>query len=192
MGKRQPNAERKVRKEANKHDLWPTPYHGIVPLLPHLSDGTRFLEPCAGDGRLIGFLQEHGHVCHGAWDIEPQDECIRQLDATNLMSSLPYWEFAIITNPPWTREVLHPLINHLKGQHPTWLLFDADWAHTLQAQSFMRFCKKIVSAGRIRWLEGTNLDQGHSPMDNCAWYLFTRLPGRGPMFYNSRGELKGA
>lgn len=191
MGKRTPHADRAERKAANKHDLWPTPYHAILPLLPHLPAGTRFLEPCAGDGRLIGYLQEHGHVCEGAWDIAPQDQCIRQLDVTYLVTGLPYWSYAFITNPPWTRNLLHPLIMRLLTMHPTWLLFDADWKHTKQAEPYLPFCHKVVSAGRIKWLEGTENDKGHSPMDNCAWYLFTNRAGEGPRFYGRKGETDG-
>ena len=183
MGKRQSHEDRKARKAANKHDLWPTPYHAILPLLPHLPTRTHFLEPCAGDGRLIGYLQEHGHVCEGAWDIEPQDNCIRTLDARYLVTGLKYGLYAFITNPPWSRDLLHPLIAHLLTQHPSWLLFDADWAHTKQAEPLLPFCKKIVSAGRIKWLEGTEFDKGHGAMDNCAWYLFVNRRGDGPVFY---------
>jgi hypothetical protein len=182
MGKRQPNAARKERKAANKHDLWPTPYHAILPLLPHLEPRTRFLEPCAGDGRLIGYLQEHDHVCEGAWDIEPQDPCISKLDVRYLVTGIPRARVKIITNPPWTRGLLHPLIQHFAGQHDTWLLFDADWAHTIQARPYLAFCERIVSAGRIRWMEGDPNDKGMSAMDNCAWYLFTATRGGGPVF----------
>lgn len=180
MGKRTPNKDRAERKAANKHDLWPTPYSGVLPLLPHLPERTHFLEPCAGDGRLIGYLQEHGHVCHGAWDIEPQDPCIRKQDARTIWTGEEYAAFKFITNPPWTRNLLHPLIQSLILVHPTWLLFDADWVHTKQAWPLLPFCKLVVSAGRIKWLEGTEADKGHTPMDNCAWYLFTREGGDGP------------
>lgn len=182
MGKRQPNSVRAERKAANKHDLWPTPYHAITPLLPYLGPRTRFLEPCAGDGRMIGYLQEHGHICEGAWDIEPQDGCIRQLDANYLKTGLPYRSVVFITNPPWTRELLHPLIRHFSEQHPTWLLFDADWVHTKQAMPLLPRCQMIVSAGRIKWLEGDPRDKGQSPKDNCAWHLFTNQLGDGPIF----------
>lgn len=165
-----------------KNDLYPTPYHGIVPLLPYLEPHTHFLEPCAGDGRLIGYLQEHGHICEGAWDITPQDPCIRELDANYLVTGLPRDSVMFITNPPWTRQLLHPLIVHLTGQHNTWLLFDADWPHTIQAKPYLPYCSLIVSAGRIRWMEGDPADKGHSPLDNCAWYLFTATRGPGPIF----------
>lgn len=188
MGKRTPTDERAARKAKNKHDLWPTPYHGVLPLLPHLEPRTRFLEPCAGDGRLIGYLQEHGHICEGAWDIEPQDPCIRQYDSRHLFTAAPREKFKIITNPPWTREILHALIETFAPQHDTWLLFDADWAHTNQALPYLPFCARVVSAGRIRWLEGTEADKGHSPKDNCAWYLFTGQRGPGPLFYGAGGK----
>ena len=35
---------------------------------------------------------------------------------------------AIITNPPWRRSLLHPLIRHFQKIAPTWLLLDQDWA----------------------------------------------------------------
>src|SRR3984893_1647357 len=57
-----------------------------------------------------------------------------------------------ITNPPWTRQLLHPIIVNLKRQKPTWLLFDADWAHTIQAAPYLSFCRKIVSVGRVKWI----------------------------------------
>jgi hypothetical protein len=169
--------------ERKPRDLYPTPYKAVQPLLPHLEPGTRFFEPCAGDGRLIGYLQEHGHVCFGAWDIEPLDPCIKQADALNLISSHGYDERFYITNSPWERELLHRLIVHLSGQHPTWLLFDADWMHTKQAIPYLPFCHRIVSVGRVRWLEGTDEDQGSDGMDNAAWYFFTRAKGPGPLLY---------
>ena len=38
---------------------------------------------------------------------------------------------------------------------PTWLLFDADWAHTKQAAPYLRHCSHIVSVGRVHWMAGT-------------------------------------
>ena len=34
---------------------------------------------------------------------------------------------AIITNPPYTRELMHRLIAHFQRIAPTWLLIDYDW-----------------------------------------------------------------
>ena len=51
---------------------------------------------------------------------------------------------------------------------PTWLLFDADWAHTKQSAPYMTSCVKIVSIGRVKWIEDSKM----TGKDNCAWYLF--------------------
>lgn len=170
--------------ERNKHDLYATPYEAVPPLLPHLSPGTRFYAPCAGDGRLIGFLQEHGHVCEGASDLVPQDPCILPLNALNIHSRRKYGDLLFIENPPWTRQILHPLILHLSRLHPTWLLFDADWAHTQQARPYLEHCRAVVSVGRLKWIP----DSKHQGKDNAAWYLFTAERGPGPRFIGRGGD----
>ena len=73
-----------------------------------------------------------------------------------------------ITNPPWDRKILHPLIKHLSNMAPTWLLFDADWMHTRQSRKYIKHCSMIVSVGRIKWFGNM------TGKDNCAWYLFDK------------------
>jgi hypothetical protein len=146
-------------------DFYPTPYEAVVPLLPHLPQQSRFCEPCAGDGRLIDHLTSAGHVCASAWDIEPRRDDIAQKDALEwVIGNID----CFITNPPWAREILHPLIDHLSIEHPTWLLFDADWMHTRQSAPFMPYLRKIVSVGRVKWIP----DSPFTGKDNCCWYLF--------------------
>jgi hypothetical protein len=59
--------------ERRERDFYPTPYEAVLPLLPHLPERVRFIEPCAGDGRLVRHLERHGHHCIDAFDLEPQD-----------------------------------------------------------------------------------------------------------------------
>lgn len=158
MGKRS-SFERKER------DFYPTPVEAVRPLLPHLKPATRFVEPCAGDGALIDHLTAAGHVCARAWDIEPQRDDIEKKNALQMLVGNVD---CFITNPPWDRRTLHPLIAHLTPQHPTWLLFDADWVHTVQAIPYMPFLRRIVSVGRIKWIPGSTM----TGKDNCAWHLF--------------------
>ena len=154
--------------ERIERDFYPTPQEAVLPLLPHLAPHTRFCEPCAGDGALIDHLTAAGHVCATAWDIEPQRDDIAKHDAlTRLVGNVD----CFITNPPWRRDVLHPMILHFTSQHPTWLLFDADWIHTRQAAPFMPLLSKVVSVGRVKWIPGSKF----TGKDNCAWHLFDRL-----------------
>lgn len=145
-------------------DSYFTPYEAVVPLLPFIS-GT-FCEPCAGDGRLINHLEKHGMKCSAAYDIDPQAPGIIKANTLDLFS-VGRSDF-IVTNPPWRREMMHPMIRHFSRLAPTWLLFDADWAHTVQAAPFLACCAKIVSVGRVQWIA----DSDSTGMDNCCWYNF--------------------
>ena len=149
--------------ERSPRDFYATPESAVLPLLPHVGTA-RFCEPCAGDGALVDHLERHGLTCARARDIQPRRDDIDQKDAlTTLTGNVD----CFITNPPWDRKILHPLITFLSDQHPTWLLFDADWMHTKQSIPFMDRCEKIVSVGRVSWM-----GNGVSGFDNCAWYLF--------------------
>ena len=150
-------------------DFYPTPYEAVVPLLPHLLAGTRFVEPCAGTGDLIVHLERAGHHCSSAFDIEPGSQLngIHYGDATT-RDVRTMCGSCIITNPPWSRDVLHPIIENLSRQLPTWLLFDADWMHTKQSAPFTPYLHKIVSVGRVKWIP----DSPFTGKDNCCWYLF--------------------
>ena len=166
MGKRS-NFERVAR------DYYPTPIKAVEPLIDHLPQGEfDYVEPCAGDGRLVEHLWKltDGYAdCMFASDIEPQRHDIHQHDALDIDFGGLDIEYCI-TNPPWKREFLHAFIDHWIDIAPTWLLFDADWAHTKQSALFMTYCKKIVSVGRVKWIEGTK----NTGKDNCCWYLFDK------------------
>jgi hypothetical protein len=150
--------------ERTPRDFYATPASAVLPLLPHLARGLTFDEPCAGAGDLMGHLYGAGYYCNFASDISPRQIPIVKLDALDIKRC---WSDCFITNPPWDRKVLHPLITHLSDIAPTWLLFDADWMHTKQSIPFMPRCEKIVSVGRVSWM-----GNGVSGFDNCAWYLF--------------------
>jgi hypothetical protein len=158
-----------------------TPYSAVLPLLPHLPDAVRFIEPCAGDGRLIRHLEKHGHSCVYACDIAPEGEGIEQRDVLLGKLELPPCDM-IITNPPWEREVLHRMIDVFIEHAETWLLFDADYVHTVQSAPYMQHCKKTISVGRVQWIEGSKT----SGMDNCQWYLFGKEKQDYSKFYGRR------
>lgn len=149
--------------QRRKQDAYDTPPEAVKPLLRHLPGEFSYVEPCAGSGALLDALPG---FCGAAWDIVPRDERVKKFDAMS-----PYWvgTFSdyIITNPPWTRQILHPMIERFSKIAPTWLLFDADWMHTKQAAPYRHLCAKVVSVGRVSWMQN-----GTSGLDNCAWYLF--------------------
>lgn len=154
--------------ERKKLDYYPTPRSAVVPLLPHLAPGTRYCEPCAGEGVLMGHLDLEGHVCVSAFDVMPLRRDIRQHDASWITKADLNGADCVITNPPWDRAPLHQIIERCATLVPTWLLFDADWMHTAQAAPYLQICRKIVSVGRVKWIA----ESANTGKDNCCWYLF--------------------
>lgn len=158
--------------ERNPRDFYPTPYEGVLPLLGHLPPACKFVEPCAGDGRLIRHLEKHGHECVYACDLEPQAEGIEQRDVLFFNQELAVPEDGlIITNPPWERSVLHDMIESFRVQATTWLLLDSAWKETVQAAPYGQYCDRIIAVGRLSWMEN-----GQSGMDDCSWYRFQKDP----------------
>lgn len=144
-------------------DYYPTidvrAWEALKPNLPYYF---KYAEPCYGGGHLSRMIGVDKCVYSG--DVET-GQCAFDLKLGDIACA-DY----IITNPPWSRNILHPMIDHFRKLKPTWLLFDADWAHTKQSSEYMNYCKKIVSVGRLIWIEGTKT----SGKDNCAWYLFDK------------------
>lgn len=60
------------------------------------------------------------------------------------------------------------MIDHFAAMRPTWLLFDAGWIHTRQSTPYLPHLHRIVSVGRLIWIEGTTM----TGKDDCAWHLF--------------------
>lgn len=170
MGKRS-NFERVER------DYYPTPIEAVYPLIPHLNK-TTFYEPCVGDGRLISHLESEGLKCNGHSDIEPLCDSIIKNALTITENDVINCEY-IITNPPWDRKILHSMILHFISLKPTYLLFDANWAYTKQAVPFMKYCNKIITVGRIKWIEGSLM----AGKDDCCWYLFDKNNTTQTLFY---------
>jgi hypothetical protein len=161
--------------ERRERDFYPTPAEAVKPLLAHLHAGSLFSEPCAGDGALIRHLV-NVLTCQDAMDIEPRAANIRVGDVLSADLGQPEM---FITNPPWDRAVLHPLIVRLSDIAPTWLLFDADWIHTRQAVPYVDRLRKVVSVGRVKWIP----DSPFTGKDNCAWHLFTKPAASVAQFY---------
>src|SRR3954454_12214031 len=164
MGKRS-NLERRPS------DFYPTPRAAVEPLVPYLRRIRSFAEPCAGDGDLVRHLESFGLHCAYAGDIRTGHDALA-LDRYDGAD-------AIITNPPYTRELMHRLIAHFQRILPTWLLLDADWALTKQAAPHLSCCSDIVAIGRVKWIEGSK----YTGKDNHAWFRFDIRHSAGPVFH---------
>jgi hypothetical protein len=161
------------------HDLYPTPAEAVQPLIPFLrTAGVRtFAEPCCGNGELARHLEGYGLTCAYRGDIATGR------DALTLTSGDCNKADCITTNPPYDtthrRQLMHAMILHFQHIAPTWLLVDADWAHTKQAAPFLHSCSDIVAIGRVKWIQGSK----HAGKDNHAWYRFDTRHKSGPKFH---------
>lgn len=99
-----------------ERDLYLTPASAVAPLARHLLPGRRFVEPCAADGGLVRHFEALGHRCVGAFDIAPLAPSVQFADARDLdlrARGIEADEF--FTNPPWSRDLLHAIIEALMG-----------------------------------------------------------------------------
>jgi hypothetical protein len=168
MSKRADGAFERVAK-----DDYPTPVAAVAPLLRQLRAGSYFVEPCRGEGRLIEHLTAAGHRCAGAYGWP-------EYDARTYRYRLEPGDI-FVTNPPFKRDVLHPIIANLSDQAPTWLLLELDWLATLQAAAFMPRLRRVVAIGRVKWFP----DSAHGSLDNFVWCLFGR-PSLEPAIFIGR------
>lgn len=146
-------------------DYYPTiDDRAVKALIPFLADVEYYAEPCYGKGHLVDMMSRLTTVdCVSYSDIETGTNAL-EISVDEL-----YGADAIITNPPWSRLILHQMIMHFKDLAPTYLLFDADWMHTKQAIPYLKYCTDIISVGRLIWIEGTKM----TGKDSVAWYRFS-------------------
>ena len=147
-----------------ERDLYQTPVEAVRPLLRWLKPQTPFIEPCCGEGALAGILEASGHRLVGSFDL-PTDARSHSYSPYSVPGVI------FITNPPfWGRpKELHPLIENLSDQAPTWLLMSADWLFNQTSGPLVaKRLRRVVAIGRVKWIEGSP----HVGKDNCAWMLF--------------------
>ena len=165
--------------EKRPRDFYATPAKAALPLELFLPPTFTFAEPCAGDGALVGHLEGFGGSCLLPLDIEPQADWITRGDANNLNDeAVEYCDF-IITNPPFTWNVLKPLMEKWIDLRPTILLLPADFMHNVRFGPFLTYCEKIVSIGRVKWIEGSK----GGGVENYAWMFFNQHNNKPTEFY---------
>ncbi|MDL2398424.1 hypothetical protein [Rhizobium mayense] len=154
-----------------KNDLYDTPPDAIVRLVPwlHAEGIETFAAPCDGNGCLRMHLGQVGF------------RCVHHGDILQGRDALAEHHFggadAIIENPPWTRPLLHPLIDHFVASVPvTWLLLDAGWMFTKQSVLLLDRCTHFLPIARQRWIP----DSLFTAKDDCCWYRFKQGHSGGP------------
>lgn len=153
----------------------------VVPYLIALDRVRTFVEPCVGEGYLRRHLEGHGLQCTWAGDIATGQ------DARHLTVKQCRGADIIITNPPWTRSLLHELIRVFCNLRVTWLLFDSDWSQNVMAGPLLRHCSHIIPIGRSYWFENSKF---HGK-ENVAWYRFDRAHRGLPVFVPRRWSITG-
>jgi hypothetical protein len=140
-------------------------------LVDHLPLPCAFVEPCAGAGDLVRELERHtGIFCNMSCDIDPQTTKVWKTDCLDIKEVAPVVH-CFITNPPFTWDMLKPILDHLPTLKPTWLLLPADYMHNVRMGPYMAKCERVVSVGRLYW--EPNKKKG---VDNYAWYKFVNRP----------------
>ena len=148
-------------------DFYPTTDPKVlVPEFVKSVRGRRYAEPCCGEGDLTDLLMEVA-ICKWESDLENRG-CGKLWDALCLSEHELQKCDLIITNPPFTKTVLLPMIDHFITLKPTWLLLPADLMHNNYFGSYMAKCSKVVSVGRVKWFK----DSKSVSTDNFAWYFW--------------------
>ena len=156
MSKRRPGLKPRER------DDWPT-WPAVVPLLPHLQPGTKFIEPCCGAGDLVQHLERAGHTCVASYDLP--------IDARTASYAIDP-DTIFITNVPWRRSFEpHKIIANLSDQRPLWALIYTDWLCTSRATPYLPRLRAVAVIGRVKWLPNSKYSGG---MENSCWCLFDR------------------
>lgn len=130
--------------------------------------GKTYAEPCCGMGDLVDLLADIA-ICRWESDIEYRGAG-KVWDAMCLSSHELEKCSLIVTNPPYAKQVLLPMIDHFISLKPTWLLLPSDLMHNQYFGSYMRKCSKVISVGRIKWFE----DSKHTSTDNFCWYFWPK------------------
>lgn len=148
-------------------DFYPTTDpKAIPPKLVEFIRGKTYAEPCYGEGDLEDLLMDVS-VCRWRSDIR-KTGCCKLWDAMCLSKSEIARCDMILTNPPFSRDVLLPMIDHFVSLKPTWLLLPADMMHNRYFSPYMAKCSRVVSVGRLKWFK----DSKHTSTDNFSWFFW--------------------
>ena len=158
--------------------------NAIPPKLSEFVRGKSYASPCYGNCDLEDLLMDVA-VCRWRSDIRNTVRSSKVWDAMCLSKNELERCDLIITNPPYSRDVLLPMIDHFISLKPTWLLLPADMMHNLYFGDYMRKCSKVISVGRICWFpkEGKRV----ASTDNYMWAYWEQEADEAETIFYGRG-----
>ena len=160
-------SKRNASFEKVPKDFYPTTDPNAVEPLVRFIRGKTYAEPFYGEGDLEDLLMDVA-TCKWRSDIRETVVPSKVMSATNLTLYDLRNVDCIISNPPFTKDVLLPCIDHLISLKPTWLLLPADMMHNKYFSSYMSICSKVVSVGRVKWFK----DSKSCSTDNFSWFYW--------------------
>lgn len=182
--------------EKRARDYYWTPLEPIKPLVPFLL-GQAYGEPCVGGGHLVKGINHYTFRlpnrprCLWSSDLAPDYERLRQntpylTPKTVSGTKLRWYDLRevdiLVSNPPFSWNILQALMRVFLSLKPTWLLLPSDMASNQRFSPFMGVCSDIIPVGRVSWMEN-----GQSGMENYSWYLFDVAWDKGYSRHHPRG-----
>jgi hypothetical protein len=156
-----------------ERDYYPTTDPKVkVPEFINSIKGKTYAEPCYGHGDLENLIINVASLRYKS-DIRATNLTCKVQDAMALTKEQLKDCDLIITNPPFTKSVLLPMIDKFISLKPTWLLLPADYMHNQYFRPYMNLCTKVVSIGRICWFP-TDEGKRVASTDNFAWYFWPK------------------
>lgn len=163
-------------------DFYPTTDPRAVEPLVKFIRGKTYAEPCYGNGDLEDLLMDAA-TCKWRSDVRETVGSSKVMDALSLTKEQLSGIDLIVTNPPFTRSILMPILSHFITLKPTWLLLPADYMHNVYFGDAMRKCQKVVSVGRLKWIK----DSKHTSVDNFCWYFWPQWATQEATVFRGRG-----
>lgn len=163
-------------------DAYMTRPPGTLALLEHVRLPKRILEPCCGDGRIVGVLRAAGHEVE-AFDIADHGFPCEKLD---FLTSAYYGAAdAIVTNPPYS--CADQFIRHALAQMERRMGMVAMLLQHLHDTAAGRmdlfqhpaFALKLTLTFRLDWVDPQPGQKRRSPRFNHSWYVWD-FRHRGP------------
>jgi hypothetical protein len=182
--------DRNLGYERREQNFYPTPDWPTEALLRRIHLPKKIWEPCCGDGAMARVLEAHGHHVVGT-DLIDRDYGEGGRDFM-MESRLPDGVTAIVTNPPYGRDLLPKLVDHaLDLTRPVGgmvaLLMNVQWQTGKTDRASLRmpaFDASVILTDRIRFIPDTD----ERPGENHCWMVWdwSRTPGPARLLFADR------